>query len=245
MTFRDRQVIVAKWNLERVSTRAWRKLPAQQRAMGAVDADIWVLTETRAAITPSEGYHPLHCPPLDSHDADERMVSIWSRWPIEPTGLAPRARGAVSGIVQTPDGPVAVFGSVIPYAHDKGAEGTSRLWQEHYREIKRLGPEWAALAAHMPVVVAGDLNQDRDGSRVYGTHQGRAMLTDALEGADLRCLTEQDAVATGLLRGHHLIDHVCASRSLADRWEVSCWEPVDAEGIRMSDHPGVVVHLRG
>lgn len=70
------------------------------------------------------------------------------------------------------------------------------------------------------------------------------MLTDALEGADLRCLTEQDAVATELLRGHHLIDHVCASRSLADRWEVSCWEPVDAEGIRMSDHPGVVVHLR-
>lgn len=134
--------------------------------MAAVDADLWVLTETREAITPPEGYHPLHCPPLDSHALDERMVSIWSRWPIVPTDLTPRARGMVSGIVQTPEGPLAVVGSVIPYAHDKGAEGTSRLWQEHYREIKRLGPEWAALAADMPVVVAGDLNQDRDGSRV-------------------------------------------------------------------------------
>lgn len=237
---------VATWNLERVSSRSWKRRPAQKAAMARVDADVWVLTETRTGVSPAEGFHGLHCPAWESghHDEDERMVSIWSRWPIEATALAPRARGAVSGIVRTPQGPVVVFGSVIPYAHAKGPDGSSRLWEEHYAEIDRLAEEWAMLSADTPLVVAGDFNQDRDGSGWYGTIEGRSRLTAAMNGAGLRCLSEADMVATGQLQKNHLIDHICVTDDLAvQAGPVSCWEPVNDAGVRMSDHPGVSVDV--
>ena len=212
--------------------------------MARVDADVWVLTETRTGVAPGEGFHALHCPPRTSrhHAEDERTVSIWSRWPIEPTGLEPRARGAVSGVVVTPAGRLTVFGSVIPYANDKGPEGTSKMWEEHYSEIERLAGEWADLAANGPMIVAGDFNQNRDGSGWYGTHEGRALLTAALDGAGLRCLTADDMVATGRLTSNHLVDHICASADLLDpSGVVECWEPINEAGVRMSDHPGVAV----
>ena len=120
---------VAAWNLERVSSRSWRKLPAQREAMARVDADIWVLTETRTSVSPVEGFRALHCPRRTSrhHAEDERTVNIWSRWAIEPTDLEPRARGEVSGVVATPAGQLTVCGSVIPYANDRGPEGTSKM----------------------------------------------------------------------------------------------------------------------
>ena len=105
------------------------------------------------------------------HAEDERTVSIWLRGPIEPTGLEPRARGALSGVLVTPSGRLTVFGSVIPSANDKGPEGTSRMWEEHYAEIGRLTGEWAELAANGPMLVAGDFNQDRDESGWYGTRE--------------------------------------------------------------------------
>lgn len=119
------------------------------------------------------------------------------------------------------------------------------MWEQHRREIDRLAVELPALASEMPIVLAGDLNQDRDGSGWYGTKAVRDALTSALEGAGMVCLTDIDVVEAGHLKRHHLIDHVCASRSLADRgWRMACWEPVNADGIRMSDHPGLVVTIR-
>ncbi len=236
---------MATWNVERVSLRSWRRLPAIREAMATVEADVWVLTETREGLCPTEGFHALHCPPLlgGTHAADERMVSVWSRWPVEPTGLAPRARGAVSGFVDTPAGRLALFGSVVPYMHDRGPDGNARAWTEHYAELERLATEWADLAAVGPMVVAGDLNQDRDGSGWYGTRHGRELLTTAMAAADLTCLTDSDMVAAGQLREHHLIDHVLASGSLVERADVACWESVSRDGVRMSDHPGVVVSI--
>lgn len=238
---------IATWNVERVSMRSWKRLPAIREAMAAVQADIWVLTETRESLCPAEGFHSLHCPPLPggTHQPDERMVSIWSRWPIEPTGLEPRARGAVSGYVESPAGRLAVFGSVVPYMHDRGPDGRSRAWAEHYAELERLAGEWADLARHTPLVVAGDLNQDRDGSSTYGTRKGRELLGQAMAAADLVCLTDTDMVATGQLAEHHLIDHVLASRLLVDTADVACGEPIYDDGVRVSDHPAVVVAIDG
>ena len=104
--------------------------------------------------------------------------------------------------------------------------------------------EWVELAANGPLIVAGDFNQHRDGSGWYGTSEGRALLTSALDGAGLRCLTEDDIVATGRLTSNHLVDHICATADLADRsGRVECWEPTNEDGVRMSDHPGVAIRL--
>jgi hypothetical protein len=243
-------VRIATWNLERPSRRSWKRLPRQRARMASIDADIWVLTETRASIAPADGYHGLHAPPHPTRraDDDERWVSVWSRWPLRPTGIPPDPRGAVSAIVDGPAGPIIVFGTVLPWANDRGDDGRSTAWQEHYSAIETQGRQWRQLIElhpGTPVVVAGDLNQDRDGSGWYGTHRGRDLLTSALDGAGLTCVTAEDVVASGKLRRSHLVDHIAISASWAERAEVAlrCWETTDADGVRLSDHPTVAIDV--
>lgn len=241
---------IATWNLERPSLRSWKRLPRQRTRMAEIDADIWILTETRASISPAEGYHGLHSPPhpLRRPDADERWVSIWSRWPLRPSGLPPDPRGAVSAVVASPTGDVIVYGTVLPWANDKGDDDQARMWQIHYQQIERQAEDWRALRElhpGAPLVVAGDFNQDRDGSGWYGTHRGRGLLTQALDDVDLACVTAEDVVATGKLRESHLIDHI----ALCTRWNISpdirltCWEQTDPDGTHLSDHPTVAIDL--
>ena len=243
-------VRIATWNLERPSRRSWKRLPRQRARMAEVDADVWVLTETRASIAPADGFHGVHTPPhqLRRPDEDERWVSIWSRWPLQPTDLPPDPRGAVSAVVEAPDGPVLVYGTVLPWANDPGDDGSRRMWQVHYEQIERQGAEWRLLRERhpvLPLVFAGDFNQDRDGSGWYGTHHGRQLLTDALDDAGLICASAEDVVATGKLRAHHLVDHI----AICSRWAVRsdlalhCWEHIDIDGTRLSDHPTVALDV--
>lgn len=241
---------IATWNLERPSLRSWKRLPRQRVRMAEVDADIWVLTETRASIAPGDGYHGIHTPPhpLRRPDEDERWVSIWSRWPLHPIDLPPDPRGAVSAIVETPDGPLVVYGTVLPWANDKGDDGNRRMWQVHYEQIQRQGAEWQVIRRrhpNLPLVVAGDFNQDRDGSGWYGTHHGRQLLTDELEHAELTCVTAEDVVAAGELRADHLVDHIAICRRWSERADVQlqCWERTDTDDTRLSDHPTVAIDV--
>jgi hypothetical protein len=208
--------------------------------MDAIDADIWVLTETRASVSPAESYHGLHAPPHPTRrpDLDERWVGIWSRWPLHPTALPPDPRGAVSAIVDSPSGELVVYGTVLPWANDRGDDGQARMWECHYREIERQREQWRELRGQYPgtpMVVAGDFNQDRDGSGWYGTHRGRELLTDALEAADLACVTEQDVVAAGKLADAHLVDHIAIDRTWADGSAVGlhCWEKTDQDSTHL------------
>ena len=202
---------IATWNLERPSRTGWKIPPRQRARMAAIDADVWVLTETRASVAPSDDHHGLHTPPHPTRraDTDERWTSSWSRWPLEATAVPADPRGTVSAVVHAPAGPVVVYGTVIPWANDKGEDGTARMWEVHHREIERQGREWRQHPA-APLVVAGDFNQSRDSSGWYGTRQGRALLTDTMHAAGLECLTEADMVAVGELASAHLVDHVSA-----------------------------------
>jgi endonuclease/exonuclease/phosphatase family metal-dependent hydrolase len=218
--------------------------------MAAIAADLWVLTETRASISPADGYYDLHSPPHLARrpDADERWVSIWSRWPLQPTSLPSDPRGAVSAIVGHPEGEMIVFGTVLPWANEKGDDGQAAMWQVHYEQIEQQAEHWRTLRElhpGVPLIVAGDFNQDRDGSGWYGTRHGRELLTQALHDADLVCGTEEDVVATGKLRESHLVDHIAICRQWADEYEVrlNCWEKADEDGTHLSDHPTVAIDL--
>lgn len=241
---------IATWNLERPSLRSWKRLPRQRVRMAEVAADIWVLTETRASISPGEGYHALHAPPHPARppDDDERWVSIWSRWPVRPSGVAADPRGAVSAVVETPHGEMVVYGTVLPWANEKGDDGQARMWQIHYAQIERQAEDWCTLRElypDLPLVVAGDFNQDRDGSGWYGTRRGRDLLTRALDDVDLSCATDEDVVATGKLRAAHLVDHIAICRRWTNEADVrlSCWEQTDQDGTHLSDHPTVAIDL--
>lgn len=92
-------------------------------------------------------------------------------------------------------------------------------------------PEHERCAANpdVPLVVAGDFNQSRDGSDWYGTKKTRDYLDRALSIAGLICVTEDDMVATKLLKRHHLVDHICFTPSIAERAAVSCWQNTAAD----------------
>lgn len=242
---------IATWNVERAKPNGWKIAPAQRRRMAAVDADIWVITETHVEYAPTSEHrhvvyspaHPERRPPV------ERWVGIWSRWPLQPVLDPPgHRRGSVAAVVETPRGRVVVYGTVIAWAnerhHDDGRP--ARMWEVHLGEIARQGGEWRRLRElhpGVPLIVAGDFNQDRDGSGWYGTAATRQRLGDVLEMARLTCVTAGDAVAEGRLRAHHLVDHICVDTALAARADVRCWEPVDDDGQRLSDHPTVAVDL--
>lgn len=137
---------------------------------------------------------------------------------------------------------------MIAWAHEKGDDGTAAMWQVHYDEIERQGREWLELGEEFgdtPLIVAGDFNQDRDGSGRYGTRRGRDLLKDALDRAELVCLSDEDVVASGKLADSHLVDHIAASRGWASQvsWVLSCREKTDPDGVRLSDHPTVVADL--
>jgi hypothetical protein len=74
---------------------------------------------------------------------------------------------------------------------------------------------------------------------------GRELLRAALDAADLAWATEADRVPVGLLRAPP-IDHIALSSRLARASRVvAAWEGMDADGIRLSDHSGLVVEVDG
>lgn len=238
---------IATWNLERPSLRSWKRLPRQRERIDALTADVWILTETRASIAPGDDWYGLHAPPMPRRttDEDERYVSLWSRWPVESTSVEPHPRGSVAGLVHAPSGPLLVYGTVLAWANDKGEQGKHRLWQLHAEEIHRQGAEWKQLRDEhpgVPLVVAGDFNQDRDGSGWYGTHRVRGLLTEALASAGLVVVTDADVVQDGLY-DHNLVDHVAVSTELlvAQTTKMTVLHRDHDDGTYLSDHPTVVV----
>lgn len=169
---------------------------------------------------------------------------------IEPTAIPPAPQGSLPALVDTSIGRLVVYGTVLPWANEPGddPDRKAKMWQVHEDEIARQGAQWRLLRDQypdFPLIVAGDFNQDRDGSHWYGTGRVRSLLTAVLDQAGLRCVTSLDAVDAGLLTGHHLIDHICVSEGLLERFEpvVHCWEPTNSAGVRMSDHPIVAIDL--
>lgn len=217
--------------------------------MAEVAADIWVLTETHVDHRPGVDLHGVHSPAFrERRPYEERWVGIWSRWPIAALPYpAPHRRGTLAARVKTPYGPMIVYGTVIPYANEPQLDdGTpARKWEAHVAAIERQGDEWRRLRNDhpgVPLIVAGDFNQSRDGSGYYSSRQGEELLSSWLPDADLRCLTEVDVDAAGLLPGRHLVDHICASSEVAQVGKMHCW-PAHDGSVRLSDHPTVAVDL--
>lgn len=242
------QFSAATWNLGRPAAKSWKKLPAIQSQMAKVSADCWVLTEARRSISPGDGYQGIHSPahPARRKDPDERWVSVWSRWPTKSIPVR-ESLWSATALVDAEFGQVIVHGVVLPYRNEPNSSGGAlRIWAEFSKELILQAEDWVALQREypgIPLVVAGDFNQNLDGVQWYGNDETRNQLRLALDGARLRCLTQQNAVTSGQLKNHHLVDHICVSTELSRNFEVDCWEPIDIDGVRMSDHPGVVVRL--
>lgn len=243
---------IATWNVERPRPNGWKIPAAQRRRMAEVAADIWILNETHLEHRPGDEFaHRAFSPPhTERLPHEERWTAIWSRWPLKVFDKpAPHRRGTVAAWIETPSCPVIVYGTVIAWANEPHFDDgrPARMWEVHLAEIDRQVAEWKVLSdAHpgVPLIVAGDFNQDRDGSGWYGTTEARARVSSGLDDVGLVCITSRDAVEAGWLKDHHLVDHICVSRDLEAVSSVRCWEHRDETGQRLSDHPTVAADLQ-
>ena len=205
---------IATWNLERPKPNSNSKNPQRLKKILEINADLCVFTETHSAIALDHYYSLASTAVPDYHSDGESYATIWSRWPI--IGRLPTYDPffTVCAVIDTPIGPAIVFGTIITYANDRGPNNDSRRWEEHRKSINAHGEDWLRLRNTFPnhmFCVAGDFNQSRDGSGWYEDADSVTMLTSALQRTTMRCVTEQNMRANGLLQSRASVDHICLS----------------------------------
>ena len=175
---------IATWNVERPKINGHSKNSRRIGKIREIDADLWVLTETSTAIV-INGYASLAAESQPGyHLTGESFATIWSRWPIRRRVPTFDPNFAVCAEVDSPVGPMIVFGTIITYANDRGPNGKARRWEEHRKSIESHSDAWYRLHKEFPghlFCVAGDFNQSRDGSGWYEDAESLNMLTLALD----------------------------------------------------------------
>lgn len=234
---------LATWNVEYADGTA--KNAARLARILSENADIWVLTETHddLSLLPTHGSVTTIQRPTGRRGG--RWTAIWSRWALLGIPVNDPIR-TVAALVTTPAGPLLVYGTVLPWGTDPGPDlaNPAKGWSEMDRVLPLQLAEWRRLRdAHpgVPLVVAGDLNMNLGGPHYYGTKRCRDTLLTGVQGLGLVCATTTDRVPPGALR-HPPIDHVLVPAS----WStpvVSAWEGRTPEGVRLSDHSGLVVEV--
>ena len=244
---------LATWNLERLGYAKRRREAGPIVAhMKAIDADVWVLTETVEDICPGAGYVGVSTTGTDRDQwPDEVWTKIWSRWPVEAVlKTSDPARCVAARILHPQRGPFIVYGTVLPWTTDKwrglpGAGGVA------FRgALDEQASDWAALRARFPgedLFVMGDFNQQLGvGSPwYYGSKVNERHLGESLARLGLAAFTggDNDPVRRGS-KDLACIDHICgpdlrvSQVRLTTRWP-DVPKPVDG----LSDHFGVAVEL--
>lgn len=237
---------LATWNVERVPSLARRERILA--ALEVVDADIWVLTETRTDLIPGPGVRSVFsCEPDRAGAASERWIGIASKFPVEQLRTTDPVRSAAALIRPAVGRPMVVFGTVLPWATDswRGIRGLPGFLAA--LAVQRA--DWARLRAEHPnadFVVAGDFNQDLSDRHYYWSREGRVALLAALESAGLVALTAdpRDPVRAASNGLRAWIDHICVPAE--SKWvaaHTSVWPAADTPDRRLSDHYGVAAEI--
>lgn len=217
--------------------------------MTAIDADVWVLTETHDTLRPGRDFQGCSTtdPDRDS-EPGERWVTIWSRLPIEALpSMSDASRSVAARVVARGIGPVVVIGTVLPWL-GSAWRGIGSANGEAFRAALTLQlSNWLALReAHQDaaLVLAGDLNQDLSPTHYYGSRGNRAALESALAAAGIRCLTAGDSdPVRRYAAGHASIDHICVGAGLEPLSPPTSWPRAPRPQASLSDHFGVMVEL--
>lgn len=240
---------IATWNLESVRRLGSDRKAAFYDAIGKLEADVWILTETWVAtyLQPLSGYvvAAQSSQAEDLASAPERCwVSIWVRETITHTPVEIHTQqDRIAGIrIKIPGHPdMVVVGTVLPWNSDKlwpGADGFCRAVAVQSSEWTRVRPKHDDCT----FLVAGDFNQSLPGVSRYGSKDGEAALSAALRNHDLFCLTSGNEALTGKPR----IDHICISRSRLQSPYlpgVSEWVVPVSNGKSITDHIGIAAEL--
>jgi hypothetical protein len=239
---------IANWNLERASGSVRPDRIRDQ--MAKIQAEIWILTETRDSLSPGTEYRCVATSAAKARgENDERWVSIWTTLPT----AAPRATSdedyAACAIVTLHSGAsLAVYGTVLPWRGSSWRDKPSANACAFDAALGAQAQDWRDLNADQSLAglcVAGDFNQDLSATHYYWSRAARHSLHAALEDNDLVALTAGDTDPVRVLSNNAAacIDHICLSSAIASRTdELHAWSPV-IDGHKLSDHPGIRVDI--
>ncbi|HEY9877780.1 MAG TPA: endonuclease/exonuclease/phosphatase family protein [Leptolyngbyaceae cyanobacterium] len=239
---------IVTWNVERPKLKSLKNKKRINYLLGLAP-DLVILTETSLAVDLGSEFSGFFTQPSPRKPGPGEAVAAIlvrnSRFKVLQQLETTDPREAICIEIESDLGRITVYGSIIPYHNYRGPEGKSVQWEEHKNAIAWHKQDWLNLRASFPqheMITAGDYNQTRSGVGGYGTSGVRQLLSEALSVASLQCVTEEDFTATKKL-SRHSIDHICLSPQLAAAVsEVDVWEGT-LEGIRLSDHNGVIVDL--
>ncbi len=242
---------IATWNLQRPRHPGGRREKAICRLLEAIDADVWVLTETHESVTPGCGYEPAMTSGTDRPgQPGERWAAIWSRYPIEslPPTRDP-VRSVLARVAPPYGAPLVVCATVLPWLGSPWQGIPSAHGAAFAAALDLQAGDWEATRRSYPdhdLLVAGDFNQDLASSYYYGSRLNRAKLLDVLRQARLTPLTS----------GNHdpirrdsppfaCIDHMCLTEG--SNWQpghISRWPDLPNPDRRLSGHFGVAIDFQ-
>ena len=245
---------IATWNLDRPRVSQSARRARLSQSVMAVAADIWILTETHATITPGQNFAvATTSAPERPHEQGEAWVAVWSRFPLAPLRATGDPVRAVAVRVSPPGArALIVYGSVLPWLGSPWRDVPATRGAAFGAALEVQLRDWIALQTEnsdCDFVLAGDLNQDLAETHFYGSRANRAALSAAFTQAQLVCLTRgnADPVRRQTHGQRASVDHVCVSERLAHR-ETSppvVWPDEQSPKANLSDHFGVVVQLGG
>jgi len=211
--------------------------------MYAVDADVWVLTETHDSLGPGSDYAAVHASqrPFGSDGVVEgsRWVSIWSRHGFVEAEIAVGDRErTVACIVDFEGRRLVIYGTVLPWTNDSERDGMEA-------ELSRQAPEWLSLPTEHDAsfCLAGDFNVNLGGPHYYGSNASKEAVATRLRDADLVAMTDFERTKDRR-PDYGIIDHIALSSDLAPSATlVDLWGPRTEDGRPMSDHSGVCIEI--
>ncbi len=237
---------IATWNLERSGVHRKSRIPRQLNTISRLNADVWILTETHSAVA-LNGYNSLASQRDPSyHNDGENAVTIWSRWPLRQIETDDPIL-TVCGDFQPPFGEkrILVYGTIITYGADGVREGLARPWERHRESVRKQTAEWRKLREQYPrhlCCVAGDFNENLDGTRWYGVADAKEGIKHGLAAARMHCVTLANMRVPPFNLKRAAVDHICLSDGLSVSSRLEAWDGTE-NGVQLSDHNGMLAHL--
>lgn len=178
---------IAIWNLMRPNAKTIERNQLFLDKLKEAAADIIILTETNSVIQPEGNYHSLSSAQLVGTDQNidykqgECRVEIFSRYPFVRQIQTTDPSMSVCGEVETPYGPLIVYGTVIGDLGGRG--GTFK------EDFETQSEELTKLVKQGNVLLGGDLNISFP-EPVYPSHDAADNATTLFKNLSLTNLTK-------------------------------------------------------
>jgi hypothetical protein len=238
---------LATWNLELPLSAPRRKIIRSHT--DREQADVWVLTETDDLFTPGHAFSHSSAAGCDGQsEKEDRWVTLWSRYPLQPIKTADDKRTAAARVTPECGDSFVVYGTVLPWVGSEWAGYPSAGGVAFREALSVQATDWMKIQHDYPAdefFLLGDLNQDLVSGppHYYGSDANHSELEKALTNAGLAALT--GGAADPVRRDSApcaCVDHICARRDSKWRAEPAVRWPDAAEPEKgLSDHFGLSI----